>query len=126
MFQSRVKWPVGLLAAPVALCLASGLARAQTFDAPLVQCKSVATPAALTTCASSQDPLKRGGATISDQGDVTVLVFGAATNTKYAISFVSNDGTQTTAIGNLTTDKMETARFERMHFSNSGRSAPAT
>ena len=116
MFQSRVKWPVGLLAAPVALCLASGLARAQTFDAPLVQCKSVATPASLTTCASSQDPLKRGGATISDQGDVTVLVFGAATNTKYAVSFVSNDGTQTTAIGNLTTDKNGDGAFRKDAF----------
>ncbi len=116
MFQSRVKWPVGLLAAPVALCLASGLARAQTFDAPLVQCKSVATPAALTTCASSQDPLKRGGATISDQGDVTVLVFGAATNTKYAVSFVSNDGTQTTAIGSLTTDKNGDGAFRKDAF----------
>jgi len=37
MFQSRVKLSVALLAAPVALCIASGLARAQTFDAPLVQ-----------------------------------------------------------------------------------------
>jgi len=57
----RRKWPVALLAAPMALCLASGLARAETFDAPLLQCKSVTTPAALTTCASVQDPLKRGG-----------------------------------------------------------------
>ena len=104
MFQSRVKWPVALLAAPFALCLASGLARAQTFDAPLVQCKSVTTPTALTTCASTQDPLTRGGATISDEGDVTVIVFGAATNTTYAVSFVSGDGTQSTSIGNLKTD----------------------
>ncbi len=71
------------------------MARAQTFDAPLVQCQSVTTPAPLPTCATVQDPLKRGGATISDQGDVTVTVFGAATNTTYSVSFVSNDGTQT-------------------------------
>src|SRR5208282_5168856 len=116
MFQSRVKLSVALLAAPVALCIASGLARAQTFDAPLVQCKSVATPAALTTCASSQDSLKRGGATISDQGDVTVLVFGAPPNTKYAISLVSNDGTQTTAIGNLTTDSNGDGAFRKDAF----------
>jgi len=103
MFQSRRKWPVALLAAPMALCLASGLARAETFDAPLLQCKSVTTPAALTTCASVQDPLKRGGATINDQGDVTVIVVGAATNTAYAVSLVSNDGTQSTSIGNLNT-----------------------
>jgi len=116
MFQSRVKLSVALLAAPVALCIASGLARAQTFDAPLVQCKSVATPAALTTCASSQDSLKRGGATISDQGDVTVLVFGAPPNTKWAISLVSNDGTQTTAIGNLTTDSNGDGAFRKDAF----------
>jgi len=79
------------------------LAHAQTFDAPLVRCQSVATPAALTTCAAVQDPLKRGGATISDQGEVTVVVVGAATNTTYAVSLVSNDGTQTTSIGNLKT-----------------------
>src|SRR5208337_4460266 len=100
MFQSLRKWPVALLAAPVALCLGSGLARAEPFDAPLVQCKS----AALTTCAEVQDPLKRGGATINDQGDVTLIVVGAATNTTYAVSLVSNDGTQTTSIGNLRTD----------------------
>lgn len=116
MFLSRVKWPVALLAAPFVLCLASGLARAQTFDAPLVQCKSVTTPAALTTCASTQDPLKRGGATISDQGDVTVIVFGAATNTTYAVSFVSGDGTQSTSIGNLKTNNNGDGAFRRDAF----------
>jgi len=103
MFLSRVKWPVALLAAPFALCLVPGLARAQTFDAPLVQCKSVTAPAALTTCASTQDPLKGGGATISDQGDVTVIVYGAATNTTYTVTFVSGDGSQSAPIGSLTT-----------------------
>ncbi len=103
MFQSRPKWPVALLAAPVALFLASGMARAQTFDAPLEQCKAVTTPAALTNCAATQDPLKSGGATINNQGDVTVLVYGAATNTTYTITFVSGDGTQSSAIGSLKT-----------------------
>ena len=103
MFQSRAKWPVALLAAPLALCLASGSARAQTFDAPLVQCKSVTTPAGL-TCATTQDRLKRGGATISNQGDVTVIVFGAATNTTYDAALVSGDGSQSASIGSLKTD----------------------
>jgi hypothetical protein len=102
MFQSLPKWPAAFVAAPLALCFASGLARAQTFDAPLVQCQSVTTPAKL-TCATVQDPLSHGGATISDQGDLTVLVFGAATNTTYAVSFVSGDGTQTAPIGSLKT-----------------------
>jgi len=112
MFQSLRKWPVALLAAPVALCLGSGLARAETFDAPLVQCKS----AALTTCAEVQDPLKRGGATINDQGDVTVIVVGAATNTTYAVSLVSNDGTQTTSIGNLKTGADGNGAFRKDAF----------
>ena len=103
MFLSPGKWPATFLAASLALFLASGLAHAQTFDAPLLQCKSVTTPAVLTTCASVQDPLTRGGATINDQGDVTVIVVGAATNTTYAVSLVSNDGTQSTSIGSLKT-----------------------
>jgi hypothetical protein len=116
MFQSLRKWPAALLAAPVALCLVSGLARADTFDAPLIQCKSVATPAALTTCASAQDPLKRGGATINDQGDVTVIVIGAATNTTYTVSLVSNDGTQTTSIGSLKTGVAGDGAFRKDAF----------
>ena len=116
MFQSLQKWPAALLAAPVALCLVSGLARADTFDAPLIQCKSVATPAALTTCASAQDPLKRGGATINDQGDVTVIVIGAATNTTYTVSLVSNDGAQTTSIGSLKTGVAGDGAFRKDAF----------
>ena len=113
MYQSLRKWAVALLTAPVALCLASGLARAETFDAPLVQCKAVATPAALTTCATVQDPLKAGGAAINDQGDVTVIVLGAATNTTYTISLVSNDGTQTASIGSLKTGAAGDGAFRK-------------
>ena len=116
MYLSLRKWPATFLAAPLALCLASGLAHAQTFDAPLLQCKSVTTPAVLTTCASVQDPLKRGGATINDQGDVTVIVVGAATNTTYAVSLVSNDGTQTTSIGSLKTGAAGDGAFRKDAF----------
>jgi hypothetical protein len=73
----------------------------------------VATPAALTTCAASQDPLARGGATIGDQGDVTVLVYGAAPNTTYNISFVSGDGTQTSMIGSLMTGPLGNGAFRK-------------
>jgi len=118
MFQSprKRKWPAALLAAPVALCLASEMACAQTFDAPLEQCKAVTTPAALSNCAATQDPLKGGGATISDQGDVTVTAYGAATNTTYAVSFVSNDGTKTTSIGNLKTGPDGNGAFRKDAF----------
>ena len=103
MFASRLKWPAALMAAPTALLLASGLARAQTFSTALVQCSAVTKPAALTGCASVQDPLKHGLATINDMGDVTVAVDGAATDTTYAVTFVSGDGTQSTTLGNLMT-----------------------
>jgi hypothetical protein len=116
MFLSLRKWQATFLAAPLALGLASGLARAETFDAPLVQCKSVTAPAMLATCAAVQDPLKRGGATINDQGDVTVIVVGAATNTTYAVSLVSNDGTQTTSIGNLKTGPAGDGAFRKDAF----------
>ncbi len=100
---SRLKWPAALMAAPVALLLASGVARAQTFSAALVQCRAVAKPATIAGCAGVNDPLKRGIATINDMGDVTVAVDGAATNTTYAVAFVSGDGTQSTSLGNLMT-----------------------
>ncbi len=117
MFQSLRKWPVALLAAPVALCLASGWARAQTFDEALEQCQAVTTPAALTTCAASQDPLKGGGAVISDEGDVTVTVFGAATNTNYTITFASNAiPPQSTTIGSFMTDAGGNGHFRKDAF----------
>jgi hypothetical protein len=103
MFASRRKWPGALLAVPLALCMAAGLARAQTFTAQFVPCNSVTVPAAL-TCAATQDPIKSGGATISAMGDVTATVYGAANNTTYTVLLVSGDGTQTTTIGSLMTD----------------------
>ncbi len=116
MFPSRLRWPFAVLAAPMVLGLATGLAHAQTFSAPLNQCTSVTAPAALLNCASGQDPLNRGGATISDQGDVTVQIFGAATNTTYAVSLASGDGTQTTALGNLKTDSHGDGAFRKDAF----------
>ena len=117
MFQSLRKWPVALLAAPVALCLAAGLARAQTFDEALEPCQAVTTPAALTTCAASQDPLKGGGAVISDEGDVTVTVLGAATNTTYTITFASNAiPPQSTMIGSLMTNANGNGNFRKDAF----------
>jgi hypothetical protein len=103
MFKLRGKILAGLMAAPVMVCLGSAVARAQTFDLALEKCSAVTSPAALTTCAASQDPLAGGGATIDDQGNVTVTVFGAATNTTYTVSLVSNDGSQTTSLGSLMT-----------------------
>ena len=116
MFQLRGRIVAALVAMPVAVCFGSAVARAGTFDAPLLPCKSITTPAALTTCASAQDPLTRGGATINDQGDVTVIVFGAATNATYAVALVSNDGTQTTSIGNLKTGAHGDGAFRKDAF----------
>jgi hypothetical protein len=111
MFQLRPKLLAALLAALIALGIGSGFALADSFDSALVQCKAV-TPA-LATCAGSQDSLKRGGATINDQGDVTVTVVGAALDATYAVALVSNDGTQTAAIGNLSTDNHGNGAFRK-------------
>jgi hypothetical protein len=113
---SRMKWPGAVMVAPFALLLAAGLARAQSFSAPLVQCTSVAKPAALTNCAAVNDPLKRGVATINDMGDVTVAIAGTATNTTYAVSFVSGDGSQSTSLGNLTTNNKGDGAFRHDAF----------
>lgn len=102
--MSKTRFSVlGAILVGAALSAVSGSARAQGFSAPLDQCKSVTTPAALTNCAVVQDPLSGGGAAISDQGDVTVTLVGAAPNTTYAVSLVSGDGTRSIAIGNLKT-----------------------
>ncbi|HEV2170821.1 MAG TPA: hypothetical protein VGR40_07730 [Candidatus Binatus sp.] len=114
MFQLQPKLVTALLAGSAALWLGSGLALADTFNAPLVQCKAVAP--ALANCASSEDSLKRGGATINDQGDVTVTVVGAANNATYAVALVSNDGTQTTSIGSLNTDNHGDGAFRKDAF----------
>jgi hypothetical protein len=103
MFKS--KWPVAGAAILIGAAMSAlgGQAYADSFSAPLVPCTAVTSPAALTNCAGIQDPLKNGGVTIDDQGDVTIIVNGAATDTTYAASLVSNDGTQNTLIGNLKT-----------------------
>ncbi|HYK64291.1 MAG TPA: hypothetical protein VEY94_05050 [Patescibacteria group bacterium] len=111
MFQLRPKLLAALLIAPVAVGIGSGFALADSFDAELVQCKAV-TPT-LANCAGSQDALKRGGVTINDQGDVTVTVVGAGLDASYAVALVSNDGTQTAAIGNLSTDNHGNGAFRK-------------
>src|SRR5579875_2525950 len=95
MFKS--KWSIASAAMLIGTAMSAlgGQAYADSFSAPLVQCTAVTSPAALTNCAGTQDPLRNGG--------VTIIVNGAATDTTYAVSLVSNDGTQTTSIGNLTT-----------------------
>ena len=100
--NSPPKWRMlATFAVTLALLLAPALAHAQTFSAALDRCQSVTVPNTLMNCGT--DPLKRGIAIISDQGDVTVAVSGAATDTTYAVTFVSGDGTQNTSLGSLMT-----------------------
>jgi hypothetical protein len=103
-----------VFAATLALWLAPGLANAQGFSAALDRCESVTVPNTLSNCGT--DPLGRGIATISNEGDVTVAITGAATNTTYAVSFVSGDGTQTTSLGNLMTGSHGDGAFRKNAF----------
>lgn len=95
---------VALFVTPFLLWIAQGSARAQSFSAPLAQCKSVAVPAALADCPATNDPLKEGIASINNMGDVTVGVSGAATDTTYTVTFVSGDGSSNTMLSDLKTD----------------------
>jgi len=114
--QSRMRWPAAVLGATMAFWMLPGLARAQSFSASLDQCKAVTVPNTLANCAAAQDPLKRGIVAISDQGDVTVTITGAATNATYAVSIVSGDGSQATSLGNLTTDNHGDGAFRKNAF----------
>ena len=85
----------------VAIWTVPGSARAD-FVGPLVECTQVTEPAALTTCAGSQDPLTRGNAVIDDAGNLDLVVIGAGANQTYSIVFRSIDGS-TFTIGSVTT-----------------------
>ena len=97
------KLSIALIAAPLALAIAHGSASAGTFSAPLVQCTAVTVPNTLSGCAATNDPLKNGVAVINDQGDVSVGVAGAATDTSYTVTFVSGDGSTSSSLGTLAT-----------------------
>ena len=72
------------------------------FVGPLVECSQVSQPAALTTCASSQDPLTSGNAVIDDQGNLDLVLGGAGAGEVYTIVFRSIDGS-TISLGTVTT-----------------------
>ncbi|HXW85015.1 MAG TPA: hypothetical protein VEJ86_11455 [Candidatus Binataceae bacterium] len=106
MFERiRPKLPLALMLAVPALAFTHGTANAGTFSAPLVQCTKVTVPSTLSGCPATNDPLSSGFAVISDQGDVTVAVAGAAHDTPYSVTFVSGNGATSTALGTLSTDQ---------------------
>src|SRR5262245_16231498 len=72
------------------------------FEAVLVRCAAVNTPAALAACGT--DPLLGGEAEIDDEGRVEVEVAGAAPGASYAVVYRSLDGTVDLALGTLTTN----------------------
>lgn len=73
------------------------------FNAPLVQCSQITVPPSLPLCGS--DPLTRGVVSISDDGDLDLVLVGAGANETYSATYFSTDGSQATAITNaFTTD----------------------
>ncbi len=73
------------------------------FEAGLVTCGTVNVPAALTGCGS--DTLSRGNVDIEGDGNLAILISGAATSQTYTAFLRSPNGTQT-ALGTLTTNSM--------------------
>ena len=93
MISTRINWILPALAMGVAAWMLPGLARADMVG-PLVECTQVTQPAALTTCASSQDPLTRGNAAIDNDGDVDIVLIGAGAAQTYTAFFHSIDGSE--------------------------------
>jgi hypothetical protein len=91
MISTRLRWMVSALAMGVAAWALPGMASAD-MSGPLVECSQVSDPAALTTCAGTQDPLTAGNVVLDDQGNLDVVLVGAAETTTYTILFRSVDG----------------------------------
>src|SRR5579862_2440495 len=101
MISTKLKWIVPALALSAAAWMVPGMARADMVG-PLVECSQVSDPAALTTCAGTQDPLTSGNAVLDDQGNLDVVLVGAAENTAYTIVFRTADG-KTIQLGTINT-----------------------
>ena len=84
---------VAALALGLATWVMPGVASAGLVGA-LVECDQVTQPSALTTCASSQDPLNRGVATIDEDGDLDIVLVGAGTAQAYSAFFHSINGSE--------------------------------
>jgi hypothetical protein len=94
-------WMGGALALGATMWMIPGSASAD-FVGPFEPCSAIAEPAALTTCASSEDPLGYGNAVIDDQGNLELVLGGAATSATYTILFRSIDG-NTITLGSVST-----------------------
>ncbi len=94
---------IAALALGAAVWTIPGSARAD-FVGPLVECSAITQPAALTTCASEQDPLSFGNVVIDDEGNLDVVLGGAGQGDTYNVVFRSVDGS-TLPLGSLTTGK---------------------
>jgi hypothetical protein len=94
-------WMGGALAVGAAMWMSPGIASAELVG-PLVQCTAVAQPAALTTCADSQDPLTSGNVVLDDEGNLNISLQGGGAATSYTVIFRSIDGS-TISLGTLST-----------------------
>src|ERR1700683_1543738 len=94
-------WMGGALAVGAAMWMSPGIASAELVG-PLVQCTAVAQPAALTTCADSQDPLTSGNVVLDNEGNLNISLQGGGAATSYTVIFRSIDG-NTISLGTLST-----------------------
>ena len=91
------------------------------FSAPLVECTQVTKPAALTTCASSQDPLTRGVVTVDDEGNLDIVVVGGGAGQMYQAVFRSPDGSTSLALATVSTGPKGNASVSKNLFFGFGK-----
>ena len=94
---------IAALALGAAVWTIPGSARADLVG-PLAECSQVTEPAALSTCATEQDPLSFGNVVIDDEGNLDVVLAGAGQSDTYDVIFRSVDGS-TFSLGSLSTGK---------------------
>jgi hypothetical protein len=100
----------GTAGGPAAHAEASGA----EFEAALVPCTAVTTPAALAGCGA--DTLTKGEVHISKRGDVGVAIQGAPVSTTYDVVYRSFDGGTDLAIGALATNGSGSGSLEMKGF----------
>ncbi len=99
--------------------------RGAAFEAGMVRCADVNQPTRLANC--GMDPLEKGTAEVTDEGEVEVRVVRASPNVTYEVIYRSLNGTAQRALGGLMTDGSGNGllsvddSFLRGHVGSSGR-----
>ncbi len=126
MSKKLVAVTIGLLAAgawPTA-GRSQSVPNGADFEAVLVRCADVTVPGPLGNCGT--DPLAGGKAEIKKQGDVEIIVFGAAPGATYDVVYQSLDGSTVLSLGTLGTNSSGNGVLKRRGFFQVGDTGAGT